>query len=228
MPEETIVIEYDHILTKGLQSSLNNTPIQDGKLRYTTDTGNLYLDIVEKVNDQDVGRRLKITDVIDTYTESYILNNILAPMPKIYLASDTHKMYVSNGLEWVEIGPTFAKLTENLNKEQPLWFSDTSVNSQDYNPKYDNNLSYNASTQQLKSPKVNTTELTVDNMIITTVTDSETGQRTVTFSFTEPTVLENQATDPSEQTDEESLEDLSNEEEPEEDPNQQNWEEFGN
>ena len=39
--------EYNKIFTKGLQSALNNTPIEDGKLRFTTDTGRLYIDIVE-------------------------------------------------------------------------------------------------------------------------------------------------------------------------------------
>ena len=57
--------EYNRIFTKGLQSALNNTPIEDGKLRFTTDTGRLYLDIVEGGNKS----LARISAIEDVYTE---------------------------------------------------------------------------------------------------------------------------------------------------------------
>ena len=70
--------DYIQVLTKGLESSLNTTEIEDGKLRFTTDTRNLYLDLVES----GVKRRIKISDIDDTLTEEEIFST-LAPLPKI-------------------------------------------------------------------------------------------------------------------------------------------------
>ena len=62
--------DYIQVLTKGLESSLDTTEIEDGKLRFTTDTRNLYLDLVES----GVKRRIKISDIDDTLTEEEIFS----------------------------------------------------------------------------------------------------------------------------------------------------------
>jgi hypothetical protein len=75
---------YNHILSKGIEADL---PLSVGmnKLRFTTDTGRLYLD-------NEGTDRVEISDFIKGYTKDQILS-ILAPLPKIYLASDTQELY---------------------------------------------------------------------------------------------------------------------------------------
>ena len=82
------------ILTKGTESALNNLPIDYGKLRFTTDTARIFLDLKDK--------RIEFTDIIRNYKEAEI-KKIVAPLPKLYLSSDTHKLfYYENG--WISIG----------------------------------------------------------------------------------------------------------------------------
>lgn len=88
--------KYSNILTKGLESVLQNTPIQAGKLRFTIDTRKLFLD-------NDNGERLEFTDFIKDLTEEQILDT-LAPLPKFYFSSDTHKIYYYAYGEWVLCG----------------------------------------------------------------------------------------------------------------------------
>ena len=47
-------IEVKKVLSKGKESSLDNLDIENGKLRFTTDTGRLFLD--------DDGKRIEITE----------------------------------------------------------------------------------------------------------------------------------------------------------------------
>lgn len=77
--------DFDKTLSRGTQYSLDSTPIVNGKIRLTTDTKRLYFD----VNDS----RFELSDFIFDYTESFILNNIVQPLPKFYLASDTFRLY---------------------------------------------------------------------------------------------------------------------------------------
>lgn len=86
---------YTQIFTKGLKSALLNTAIVADKLRLTIDTHELYFDNGES--------RVKISDIIIDYTEEEI-KSLLAPLPKLYLSSDTHKLFIfdDNG-ECVEI-----------------------------------------------------------------------------------------------------------------------------
>ena len=84
----------EKILTKGTESALNNLPLDYGKLRFTTDTARIFLDLKDK--------RIEFTDIIRNYKEAEI-KKIVAPLPKLYLSSDTHKLfYYENG--WISIG----------------------------------------------------------------------------------------------------------------------------
>jgi hypothetical protein len=87
------MINFQKRLTRGIQSALDKTSIEDGKLRFTTDTGRLFLD-----NGSD---RIEITDFIKGKTEEEILD-IIAPLPKFYYANDTHAIFVHDGSEWVK------------------------------------------------------------------------------------------------------------------------------
>jgi hypothetical protein len=94
--------EYPHLLTRGYESNLAKTEISDGKIRVAVDTRQLFLD--------NGNERLEITDVIKGFTEEEILSNIL-PLQKIYLSSDTHKLYVYNfsDLKWEICGEPNSK-----------------------------------------------------------------------------------------------------------------------
>lgn len=85
---------FTKILTKGLQSNLANTPIENGKLRFAYDTGRVFLD--------NNNIRVEITDFCKDYTEAGI-KSILSPLPKVYIASDTNKMmmYDSENEKWI-------------------------------------------------------------------------------------------------------------------------------
>ena len=150
--------EYNCILTKGNFSSLTTTPIEDGKLRFAEDTGALYMD---RATD-----RIKISDIEDSYTEEEI-SEIIAPLPKLYLAKDTHRIYVFADGMWIDISEIGLSAAESVNKDLVIWMSD-----KDDNAKYDAGLSYNPSTKTLK----------VGDLNISTSTDSE-GNKVVDFSF---------------------------------------------
>ena len=74
-------------LTRGSQSDVYNTTIQDGKIRFATDTGRLFIDVGTS--------RIEITDYVKglTYAQIMALNN---PLPKLYMASDTLSFYSYN------------------------------------------------------------------------------------------------------------------------------------
>ena len=76
---------YSNILTKGYRASLDDLELDEGKLRFTEDTGELFLDLDDK--------RIQISrDVETSKTESQILASTAA-FEKIYLSSDTHRLY---------------------------------------------------------------------------------------------------------------------------------------
>jgi hypothetical protein len=74
-------------LTRGSQSDVYNTTIQDGKIRFATDTGRLFIDVGTS--------RIEITDYVKglTYAQIMALNN---PLPKLYMATDTLQFYSYN------------------------------------------------------------------------------------------------------------------------------------
>ena len=167
--------EYIQILTKGLESSLANTNIEDGKLRFTTDTRNLYLDLVKDGKKE----RIKISDIEDTLTEEEIFNT-LAPLPKIYVSKDTHRAYVSSGIDWIDLAAVQLSLSEIRDVEVPLWFSD----SDSEKPFYATELTYNTSTKELKSPNVKASEsIKVGGVIITDTVDETDNSHLVEFKF---------------------------------------------
>ena len=95
--EEGYIIahSYSPILTKDVEANL--TTYAEGKLRFTTDTHKIFLDVSNNA-------RIEFTDFVKGLTEAQIkaTNN---PLPKLYLASDTHKLLVYNttSSEWETI-----------------------------------------------------------------------------------------------------------------------------
>lgn len=86
-------MDFVKYLTKGIESHLLNLPIEPGKLRFVTDTMKIFLDLYD-------GTRIEFSDFIKNLTEDQILSTI-TPLPKLYLASDTHKIYIHDGENWV-------------------------------------------------------------------------------------------------------------------------------
>ena len=79
--------EFFKPLTKGTEDIISRTPVEPNKLRFTTDTGKLYLDTD--------GGRVEFTDIIDDLTDIQI-NLLEEYSDKIYLAKDTSRLYVYN------------------------------------------------------------------------------------------------------------------------------------
>ena len=88
-------IDYSNMMTKGVASSLESIPVENGKVRFTTDTNQLFIDMD--------GERHELSDIIRGYNESEI-KSLLAPLPKLYLSSDTHKFFVYASGEWIVVG----------------------------------------------------------------------------------------------------------------------------
>lgn len=70
-------------LSRGLQTTIDNTDIVDGKIRFAVDTGRLFMDTASE--------RIEFTDVVKglKYSEIIALEN---PLPKVYLSSDSHQI----------------------------------------------------------------------------------------------------------------------------------------
>ena len=71
-------------LTRGTKAKIDATPIEDGKIRFCTDEGRLYIDYNDK--------RIEISDVITDKTAAQ-LKVLQNPLKKLYLASDTKAIY---------------------------------------------------------------------------------------------------------------------------------------
>lgn len=84
-------------LTRGLQTTLDETPIEDGKIRFAVDTGRLYID-----SEHD---RIPITDVVYGLTYAEIIAQE-RPLPKVYLTSDSHQVmsYDFKEEDWIIYG----------------------------------------------------------------------------------------------------------------------------
>lgn len=157
--------DYENLLNRGLEENLPVT-YTDGKLRVTTDKLNLYLDLESS--------RIKITDVITAYTQSQILA-LQNPIPsKLYVASDTGKVYARLANKWVYSGDcnlTEADDTESSN--DVVWFSKTDDNQ----PEYDTTVRFNPYTKEFSVQK-----LKVNGMLVTVTTNND-GSHTTLFSF---------------------------------------------
>ena len=91
-------------MTRGSQSTIDSTSIEDGKLRFAIDTSRLFIDVRSS--------RIEITDYIKGFTYEEMLQ-LETPLPKIYMAKDTHQCYMYNYTtgEWEiwgrgPVGPT--------------------------------------------------------------------------------------------------------------------------
>ena len=162
---------YDQILTKGLQSSLASTPIQNGKLRYTTDTGRLYMD--------HSGSRIRISDFVYDYTEAQILALQSPLTEKLYISSDTGRPYIRINNDWYFL-PSLTLTETSENTDKVIWLS----NDDEGEPSYSDDFTYNPSTGDLKAPKVIVSDtITVGDVVISDTLDTESGYHTVNFSF---------------------------------------------
>lgn len=131
--------DYVKVFTKGLQSALESTSIENGKLRFTVDSGRLYLDHNTS--------RIAISGVVTGFTDSEI-RNLSTPLPKLYVASDTLKLYASDGTDMVDLTGLVGDPVSTLaDAYQYIWISDLDEGG----PKYSEELAYNPSTQSLKA-----------------------------------------------------------------------------
>ena len=74
-------------LTRGSQQAIYDTPIEDGKIRFGTDSARLFID--------SGTNRIEITDFVKGLTYAQI-TQITNPLPKLYMASDTLQCYMYN------------------------------------------------------------------------------------------------------------------------------------
>ena len=129
---------YEYTYTKGLQSELESLNVGDGVLRFTVDTNRLYFD-------QNNSRTL-ISNVITGFTDTEI-HNLLVYLPKAYLASDTNKLYTSDGVNLLEITPELDSPTEiSDDNNYTLWMTDNNGSA----PKYNSNAYYNPKSTYLR------------------------------------------------------------------------------
>lgn len=164
--------DYTQILSKGLESSLASTPIEDGKIRYCTDTGRVYLD--QKSDGHE--SRIRLSDIEDSYTEEE-LSEMLAPSStKIYIAKDTNRMYRFYNGAWYDLSGILPHLAELDEENKYVWFGSTD----DPTPLYDTDLFYNTAKKTLKVK--NTETETVNGLKIST-TVNEDGTKIVNFSM---------------------------------------------
>ena len=138
------------ILTKGLQSSLSTTAIGNGILRFTTDTGKLYFDINNT--------RTLINDAITDYTDSQIKNLNNPSTVKLYVASDTHRIYVYNGTSMIDVA-TIVPVDSTATTDTYIWMG----SKQDGVPSVDPDLTYNPSTKDFRAGGLKVTKTTEGN-----------------------------------------------------------------
>lgn len=101
---------YNQILTRGTKSALASTSVADGKIRFVTDSQQLFIDFGTS--------RIEITDVVKGYTDSQI-KSLSSPLDKFYFASDTHFVYYRSGSEWIKLNvsdnPVFEEASTRVN-----------------------------------------------------------------------------------------------------------------
>lgn len=166
-------VDNTSILTKGLQSDLATTEIVDGLLRFATDTGRLYLDLENT--------RVPISEIVEIYTEQQI-KDTLAPLPKIYVSSDTHRSFVYSytALEWVDLAEIKLTVSTTTNTDRVLWFSETTASQ----PTYAANLTYNPNTNLFTAPNIKATNIAyIGNMRIQNSLNQDNTSHTVSIDF---------------------------------------------
>jgi hypothetical protein len=164
---------FDHIFSKGLSSSLETTEIVDGKLRFTTDTCELFLDLAPTGL---TATRKKISDIIMMDEDDIF--DIIAPLPKVYVATDTNRAYVNNGTDWVDLAKLKLTVNSSTNSDIPILFTTTSDDDVSYNSSF----TYNPNTQTLKAPNMTaSTSVKVNGLTITDTVSNNI--HTVNFSF---------------------------------------------
>lgn len=72
-------------LSRGLQSVVDKTSIEDGKIRFAIDSARLFFDTKNE--------RVEITDFVKGLTRNEILA-LESPLTKVYLPSDGHSLLV--------------------------------------------------------------------------------------------------------------------------------------
>ena len=90
-------MSYPTMMTRGYQSKIDETSVEDGKWRFAVDSNRLFIDVHES--------RIEITDFIKGFTEEEI-KAIETPLPKIYISSDTKHLFLYNfkNKEWEVYG----------------------------------------------------------------------------------------------------------------------------
>lgn len=85
------------IMSRGYQSSIDNTPIENGKLRFAIDSARLFMDLENS--------RIEFTDFVRGLTYNEIVS-LSRPLGKIYLSSDTHQIlsYDFYNEKWIVYG----------------------------------------------------------------------------------------------------------------------------
>lgn len=85
------------IMSRGYQSSIDNTPIENGKLRFAIDSARLFMDLENS--------RIEFTDFVRGLTYNEIVS-LSKPLRKIYLSSDTHQIlsYDFYNEKWIVYG----------------------------------------------------------------------------------------------------------------------------
>lgn len=86
---------YEQHLSRGLQSAIDETPIEDGMLRFSVDQARLFLDLGNE--------RIEYTDFVKGLTQEEIFA-LGDPLPKMYLSSDTHQFMMYHADDWIVFG----------------------------------------------------------------------------------------------------------------------------
>ena len=132
--------QYPKILSKGYYSSLAGTSIEQDKLRFTLDTGQIFLDTADE--------RVEFTDFVKGLTEAQI-QDTFAPLPKFYLSSDTHKLFYHDGEEWLIVAEQNVDSVDHAtNADTATYATKASQDSQGQtiNSTYIKNVSVNGRT----------------------------------------------------------------------------------
>ena len=132
--------QYPKILSKGYYSSLAGTSIEQDKLRFTLDTGQIFLDTADE--------RVEFTDFVKGLTEEQI-QDTFAPLPKFYLSSDTHKLFYHDGEEWLIVAEQNADSVDHAtNADTATYATKAGQDSQGQaiNSTYIKNVSVNGKT----------------------------------------------------------------------------------
>ena len=81
-------------LSRGLQKTIDETEIKDGKILFAIDSARLFMDTKNG--------RIEITDIVKGLKYSEILA-LKSPLPKLYLSSDSHQLllYDFKEEEWI-------------------------------------------------------------------------------------------------------------------------------